>query len=456
VGSVAVIGAGPYGLSLASYLRRAGVDTHVFGEPMESWHKHMPEGMRLRSTQVATHIADPTKELSIEAWAAETKMTPEEPMLLSEFLSYGHWFQQKAVPDVDRRRVRNVEPAPGGFSLRTDDEEHSFERVVVATGIAPFALRPPPFAELPAELVSHCADHPKLGKFAGKSVLVVGGGQSALETAALLKEAGANPHLIVRAQDVTWLPPHDSRTVKARVARVVAPPTDVGGPRAGWFAAAPGVLRSLPPRTQAWVYRYCTAPLGAAWLRPRLAEVPIEAGRRVTTASPNGDSVRVTLDDGTERSFDRVVLGTGYRIDVSRYEFLADGLLGGLETVGGSARELGAAPRLGRGLESSVAGLHFAGAAAAATFGPIMRFVVGTWYAAPTISHAISGKRQRPMHLAYRPRARSQSASNRGRAAGEGGGDGSATDQTWEDPRAGERSSTDSRTHEQGHFVEES
>jgi hypothetical protein len=204
---------------------------------------------------------------------------------------------------------------------------------------------------------------------------------------------------------VTWLPPHDQRGIRARAGRILSPPTDVGGPKAGWFAAAPGILRSLPAKTQEWVYRYCTAPLGADWLRPRLAEVPMELGRRVTAASADGGSVRVTFDDDAERTFDRVVLGTGYRIDVSRYEFLADGLLDRLETEGGSARELGVAPRLGRGLESSIPGLHFAGASAAASFGPIMRFVVGTWFAAPAVSLSISGKRQGPIHLAYRPRA---------------------------------------------------
>jgi hypothetical protein len=406
VGSVAIIGAGPYGLSLAAYLLRAGVDTHVFGEPMESWHKHMPKGMRLRSHQVATHIAHPGGEFGIEAWAAETDAAPAEPMYLSEFLSYGHWFQERAVPDVDRRRVRRVDLGGDGFRLQLDDvEELAFERVVVATGIAPFALRPPPFDELPAELVSHASDHPTLETFAGRSVLVVGAGQSALETAALLKEAGAEPRLVARAGKVTWLPPHDQGGIRARAGRILSPPTDVGGPKAGWFAAAPGMLRSLPAKTQEWVYRYCTAPLGADWLRPRLAEVPMELGRRVTAASADNGSVRVRFEDNAERTFDRVVLGTGYRIDVSRYEFLADGLLDRLETEGGSARELGVAPRLGRGLESSIPGLHFAGASAAASFGPIMRFVVGTWFAAPAVSLSISGKRQGPIHLAYRPRA---------------------------------------------------
>lgn len=405
--SVAVVGAGPYGLSLAAYLRHAGLEPHVFGDPMQSWREHMPEGMRLRSHQVASHIADPARQLGIDAWAAETKTVPAEPLHISEFVSYGSWFQKQAVPELDRRRVHEVDfgGRGRGFRLRLDDgEELEFDRVAVATGIAPFTFRPTLFEGLPEQLVSHCSAHSRLDAFAGRTVLVLGAGQSALESAALLKEAGAEPHLIARAASLNWLPPHDLRTLRARVARIVLPPTDVGGPRTGWFAAAPGILRHLPERTREWVYAHCTSPLGAHWLRQRLAEVPMEVGRSVTAVSPDHDSLSVYLDDGSERRFDHILLGTGYRIDVSRYGFLSDRLLGRLETVGGSARELGRAPRLGRGLESSVPGLHFAGAAAAASFGPIMRFVVGTWFAAPAISYSISGRRQGPMHLAYRPR----------------------------------------------------
>jgi flavin-dependent dehydrogenase len=42
-------GAGPYGLSAAAHLIRAGVDVRVFGGPMESWAHHMSTGMLLRS-----------------------------------------------------------------------------------------------------------------------------------------------------------------------------------------------------------------------------------------------------------------------------------------------------------------------------------------------------------------------------------------------------------------------
>jgi thioredoxin reductase len=389
--AVAIIGAGPYGISIAAYLRHAGVDAHVFGEPMESWRRHMPEGMKLRSRVRSSHIAHPGGELGIDAWASETGERQVEPMPLESFVSYGCWYQQRAVPDVDRRRVRKLSLGGGGLSLALDDgEEIVAERVVVAGGINPFAYSPPLFRGFPDSLVSHSSQHAELGKFSDREVLVVGGGQSALETAALLHEAGAKPRLVARAEDLVWL-------TGKRAWEPILPPTDVGGRVSGWLAATPGAMRRGPASARRWVTARCTVPAGAAWLFSRLENVPLQVGREVTSVEPAGDGVQVDFADGERSRFDHIIVCTGYRVDLRRYGFLAPELLGGLELVNG-------APRLARGLESSVPGLHVVGAAASSSFGPIMRFVVGTWYAAPAVARAISGARQRPAHLAYRPR----------------------------------------------------
>ena len=68
---IAVIGAGPYGLSVAAHLRQAGLTTKVFGEPMWFWRHHMPKGMRLRSPWRATHMSDPAEKFSLDAFAVE-------------------------------------------------------------------------------------------------------------------------------------------------------------------------------------------------------------------------------------------------------------------------------------------------------------------------------------------------------------------------------------------------
>ncbi len=395
---VAILGAGPYGLATANYLRNAGVETRVFGEPMESWRAYMPAGMLLRSRRRSSHIAAPNLALSIDDWAKETGASPAEPLLLEEFYAYGRWYQEQAVPDVENRRVKEISVAPGGFEMTFEDGDSlGAKRVVVAGGIAPFAYTPELFAKLPEQLVSHPANHGDLSHFSGQDVMVLGAGQSALESAALLHEAGAKPTLIVRAPRLRWLPPLEQPDLGARIQAKLLPPTDVGGRVTAWVAATPGGCRHLPADTRAWVLARCTTPLGADWLRSRLETVPVELGHTITAAQPAGGRLAITLDDGRSLDFDHALLCTGYKVDVRRYGFLSPNLVDKLELDGGS-------PRLGAGLESSISGLHFAGAPAAVSLGPIMRFVVGTWYAAPAITRGITGKRQYPAHFAYRPR----------------------------------------------------
>jgi FAD-dependent urate hydroxylase len=392
---VAIIGAGPYGLSTAVHLRREGIPVRVFGDPFEFWRNNMPKGMILRSRKRSTHIADPDRRLTIERYEAAENVTVSRPSLtLEEFLAYGAWYLRNGVGEVDRRRVRRVEREDHRFALDLDDgtQVHA-DRVVVAAGLAPFGHRPPPWDSLPRSLVRHASEINDLTEFAGERVLVVGGGQSALESGALLHEAGAEVELAMRGHQVEWLRGDDPGTrVPLRVR--AAPPTDVGSLFTGWPAAMPDVYRVLPARARAEVSTRCLRPRASAWLRPRLKDVPVVTDLRVVAAESQGTEVHVRLDDGSERTVDRVVLGTGYRIDVSRYPFLSAALMLAIGTKNGY-------PRLGPGLESTVPGLHFVGAPASLSFGPIVRFVVGTWFAAPAVAQRIRGGPHPPIRFSF-------------------------------------------------------
>ena len=398
---VAIVGAGPYGLSSAAFLRDAGVGVQVFGEPMGYWHEHMPRGMLLRSRWRSSHIADPGRSLTLDAYEADRGVSLPEHIPVENFIEYGHWYQQQVAPDLDRRRVQRIDRSNGGFALELDDgDEVQAKRVVVSAGLQGFAHRPPPFGELPAELVSHSSDHPEFTRFAGRRVLVVGAGQSALESAAFLSTAGAEVELVVRSASVIWLrldPRPDS--LREQLRELMRPPTDVGG-RLGWVAAAPDLYRVVPQRLRGTVSQRCLRPRAGQWLKPALADATFTLDRRIVGAEPEGTGVRVRLDDGSARSVDHIVLGTGFRIDAGSYPFLSERLGSQLNLVAGY-------PRLGPGLESSVPGLHFTGAPASLSFGPITRFVVGTWYAAPALTDRVVGKRLRKPRLSYRPRWRS-------------------------------------------------
>ena len=385
---VAIIGAGPYGLAAAAHLsRHTNLDVHIFGDPMSFW-RSMPRGMMLRSRWEASHIAFPSGDLSIDAHLAETGETFSAPIPLEHFIDYGVWVQNRVAPDVDGRRVTSVQREVEGFAVVTEDGEslHA-RRVVVAAGIAPFAQKPGQFDELSTEAVSHTSEWDDLSVLSDRRVAVVGGGQSALEAAALLHEGGAQVEVIARRESLTWLKGGVIQRRLGRLKPIFYAPTDVGPIGMSRLLAVPGAFRKFPRGAQDKMARRAIRPAGAKWLQQRLLDVPLTTGRCVVSAR-NGDGVLIELDDGTTRHVDHVMLGTGYRVDIGRYEFLDEKLLTRIYRVGGY-------PVLRRGLESSVPGLHFLGAPAAWSYGPLMRFVSGTWWAGNALRHAVSDRRAR-------------------------------------------------------------
>ena len=381
--NIVIIGAGPHGIAAAAHLRRASVECHVIGSPMSFW-QTMPEGMLLRSNRTATSIAEYDGPLSLESYYAGRGQSLELPVPLDDFVNYGLWVQQQVTPDLDQRVVSSVHAQGDGFVLTmTDGEQLSARRVVVAAGIGDFVHRPGVCSTLPPEIASHTADHRDLSVFSGRRVLVVGGGQSALESAALLHESGADVEVVVRRDHLNWL--HGGRYHRklGRYARLVYAPTDVGPMGLSRIVAVPNAFRRLPRQLQNPIAYRSIRPAGAAWLRPRLEHVPIHLGRMVSQAASIGSGVRVGLDDGSDRDVDHVMFGTGYRVDVARYPFLGGRLMERVRRVEGY-------PVLQAGMESSVPGLHFLGAPAAWSFGPIMRFVAGGWFGGQSLTQAVT------------------------------------------------------------------
>src|SRR5262245_36765057 len=203
---VAVIGAGPHGLSTAAHLRAAGIEVRVFGEVMGFWRHHMPVGMVLRSERPGSHIPDPDRALTLERFEAKLGRVFPRRMPLDDFVAYGEWFQQQAVPDVDTRKVRQLEANGERFRLTLDDGQVvDAKRAIVATGLEAFAVRLPVFDGIPSEIAMHACDLRDPAAFAGQRVAVIGAGQSALETAALLHEAGAEVEILARCPEVRFL-----------------------------------------------------------------------------------------------------------------------------------------------------------------------------------------------------------------------------------------------------------
>jgi thioredoxin reductase len=380
----AVVGAGPYGLAVASHLRAAGFDVRAFGRAMDFWDGQMPRGMLLRSPWDGSHIADPDRIWTLDRYEVTRGTKLPRRLPVEEFVRYGKWFQGLALPDLDTRYVAAVERDNGGFQLTLEDGDRvGADGVVVAAGIGWFPNIPAPLAACPAELVSHTSApaNRDLARFAGRHVIVVGAGQSAVDSAALLREAGACVEILVRQPALRWLKvrPWVEWLMDAR-ANPFRAPGKIGPVGINWLVECPWLFTLFPRGVQDWMAYRAIRPAASGWLRPRFEGVTVLPGREIVAATAQGGKVRLRLSDGTERAADHVLLGTGYKVALARYGFLPPALREAVRTADGY-------PVLNHGFESSVPGLFFVGATAARSFGPVCRFVAGTRFTAVALTN---------------------------------------------------------------------
>jgi FAD-dependent urate hydroxylase len=369
------VGAGPYGLSIAAYLRRGGLLQAILGKPMDFW-ESMPTGLLLKSPWSASNLADPNHRYTLDRFVESGAREKVEPIPLSMFVDYGHWFRHHAVGPVDDTRVQRVSHDRGAFRLElADGRVIVSHRVVVATGIGRFPYIPEFAGGLPADLWSHTLTLGDPAAFAGRDIAVIGAGQSALESAALLREGGARVELFARGP-VRWADRrlHD-HTGFGR--KIFYPPADVGPVGINWVVTFPRFVRHLPSDVRKKLGVRAVRPSGAKWLKERVEQgVKITAFTKVLGAESMSGRVVVRLDDGSQRRVDHLILGTGYRPDVSQLAFLDHELRAAVVTDGRGY------PVLDVGFQCTVPRLHFAGALARGSFGPLCNFVAGARVAA--------------------------------------------------------------------------
>jgi thioredoxin reductase len=390
--NTAIIGAGPYGLSIAAYFRRSGVPFRIFGRPMESWLAHMPKGMMLKSDGFASDIYDPEKAFTLRQFCAEQGIKYADtgvPVSLDTFSAYGLAFRDRMVPELEDKFVASVDRVTGGFLLRLEDgETFQVRRVVLAVGITHFEYVPENLAHLPPEFLSHSARHREVEPFRGRNVVVIGGGASALDLAGLLHEAGAEVQLVTRREELKF---HSRPTGKPRSQwqEIRHPQSGLGpGMRSRFFADAPAAFYYLPERLRLEAVRRTLGPSGGWFIRDKVVgKVPLHL-----RCTPRGAEVKdgrvhlsVQAADGSRREIvtEHIIAATGYRVNLERLKFLNAEIRSQLKTVGGS-------PVLSSTFESSMPGLYFAGVAAANSFGPVMRFAFGAGFAARTLTRALT------------------------------------------------------------------
>jgi thioredoxin reductase len=389
----AIIGAGPYGLSIAAHVAKSSVTFRIFGSPMQSWRAHMPNGMMLKSEGFASDLYDPASSFTLRRYCEEMRLPYDDvghPIRLEVFSAYGLEFQKRLVPNLEQTDITSVSRNSEGFQLQTADGQIVHARtVIVATGITHFSYLPPFLRDLPESYVSHSSRHHDLSGFRGTEVAVLGAGASAVDTAAILHEEGAQVQLVARRREIAF----HSKAKEPRPLhqRLRYPRSGLG---IGWSSRlctdAPLLFHGMP---QNFRFRFVRAHLGPApgwFVRDKVVgKFPLHLGCEVSRASIEGGKVHLEIikNDGGSSTLmvDHIISGTGYKVSIARMQFLDETLRRLIQNVDDT-------PILSSNFETSVPGLYMVGLASANSFGPLMRFAYGAGFTAKHISRHLAAK----------------------------------------------------------------
>jgi cation diffusion facilitator CzcD-associated flavoprotein CzcO len=371
-----IVGAGAFGVSISAHLSALGIDHIIVGRPMDTWRAHMPDGMLMKSEPYASTIASPDGKYTVAAYCASHGLDYVDrvgPLTRDRFLDYADWYTKQLVPDIRDETVTGLTPVDGGFRVTfADAEPITTRQVVVATGVLPYQHIPAELKPLAAELVTHTAQHDDLAQFEGRRVAVIGAGQSAIETAALLHEAGVSVQLIARTPELNWSAANPAHL--SALGHIKRPVTQLCE---GWRCAfwnTPYAFRMLPENIRIVKARTVLGPNGSWWLKERVeGVVDVLAGHRIKEAVEHGSGVRLFLEGSRQSQVDadHVIAGTGFRVDIARLPFLPQQLRTAITCLNGH-------PVVSRNGETSVPGLYFAGAPTVLSIGPSARFIAGT------------------------------------------------------------------------------
>ena len=396
---VAIVGAGPYGLSVAAHLSAQNVSFRVFGPPMDTWRNAMPAGMFLKSEGFASSLSDPGNAFSLAHYSTANGIPYADtglPVPLKTFTDYCMAFQQRFAPNHDARSVTRIERDEDGFWLTLDDGELVFaSRVVIAVGITHYAHMPHEFAGLPEAFVAHSSQHPRPWQVqAARRSSLIGAGASAMDIGDPAGRGGGIGGT-GRAQSQYPFPQPADR----QAARILGKPegADVG-PGAGLalqalHRPAPSVPRSAG-KAAAQDRRPSSRPRARAGGRARPVEgrVPFHLGAKLRRVAPKGDKIALEIEtqsgDRTMLGCDHIIAATGYVVDLRRLPFMTAPLLSDIKTAAEHS------PVLSANFESTVPGLYFVGVSASASFGPMMRFAYGAAYTARRLSRHLVRKSQ--------------------------------------------------------------
>ena len=335
----------------------------------------MPAGMLLRSA-CDWHF-DPADNATLVRFLETRGQSPSdvEPLSLDLYLRYADWFEEtKGIRVRPARVVQLARPDDQFVATLDDDATITADRVLVAIGYAAFAHVPAELSVLvPPARSSHSCDFVAPDRYAGLRVLVVGGRQSALESAALLAEAGATAVHVCHRHETPAFTRSDWSWVEPTLNRIENEPE--------WYRRLSEAEKDVLSARFRAEGRLKLEP----WLGPRIdrPEITLRPGTRIVGCERRADDLLVRLDAGDRLAVDHVLYATGYKVDLGRVDFLAAGnLLGRIERRDGF-------PLLDGSLQSTVPGLFLTSLPATRDFGPFFGFTVAVRASARMVARAI-------------------------------------------------------------------
>jgi thioredoxin reductase len=386
----AIVGAGPFGLSVAAHLSRS-LRIRLFGEPMRTWRTLMPPDMLLRSDWEHTNMSAPSGAGTLEAWVRSGEGERVEPLPLQHFLHYAGWFHRTFVPDSDPADVAHVDLADGGLRVTTaSGEQVQANSAVLAIGVTPFPRVPPVLAESGDPRIRIVLERTGYEDLAGKRVAVIGAGNNGVESALLAHRAGAaDVELLVRSR-VRWFTerePHAPRgPVRRRLYDLAYPVVGFGPPPINRFAIHPDAFARLPHALRLRINQRLLRPGAAPWLRKHVdGVVPITEGVEVQRVESRPDELVLALSDGTTREVDACIVACGFAFGRDGLKVLSPELRSRIAIQDGW-------PVLDRSFRTTVPRISLVGFPAEGRFGPLSRFVEGADFAALRVAESLAGR----------------------------------------------------------------
>ncbi|MDQ6418362.1 NAD(P)-binding domain-containing protein [Paenibacillus sp. LHD-117] len=364
---VIIIGAGPYGISVAAHAAARNLSYKLLGYPMDFWRNQMPQNMFIRTPHDLVSFSDPEGRFTIQNFSFETNIKLESPLPRSVFVQYAFWFAEKTSVEFTPELATSIRRNGDSYAVSTEGgQQLAAKHVVIATGIKDFQYVPSVFEGLPLKFVSHTLGYTSFEQFRGKDIIIVGSGQSAWEAAALLYEAKTNVQLIYRSKAPVYGGNRTQEVILRGVGNI--------------FYKLPRLLKKKLLQVGS-----ATVPI-AHFLRPYVeGKVPQIGNASIDKAFVTDNKLHLQLSNGNVAAADHVIVASGFKIDLERLAFLDNSMKSDIVREEGYNQF----PKLNRHFESNLKGLYFAGPLTSHSHGPTFRFILGLEKTAKTIINSI-------------------------------------------------------------------